>query len=77
MAKMQMITVYRLSRNSLNMAKQIQLGKFRASNLHAIGTYDGKQEHGMLVLNALNKTPSLNFIHKLTDLMIASMQKGT
>ena len=47
---------------------------FRASKQHATGTYHGKEEHGMLVLDALNKTPSLNMIQKPMDKMIASMQ---
>ena len=46
----------------------------RFGNIPQIGTYHGKEEHGMLVLDALNKTPSLNMIQKPMDKMIASMQ---
>ena len=60
----------------LNMAKQHQVAMFRASKLHATGTDHDKQEHGMLELNALNKTSSLNFVQKHIDKMIASMQDG-
>ena len=47
---------------------------FRASKQHAIGTYHGKQRHGMLVLHALNKTHLVNMLQKPTEMMIASMQ---
>jgi hypothetical protein len=56
--------------------KQIQLAKFRASKLYATGTYYGKHEHGMLLLNALNETPSLSLFQKHIDKMIPSMQYG-
>ena len=56
--------------------KQHQVAMFRASKLHARGTDHGKQEHVMLELNALNKTPSLSIVQKHMDLMTASMQNG-
>ena len=40
--------------------KQHQVAMFRASKLHATLTYVSKHDHGMIVLNALNKTPLQN-----------------
>ena len=57
----------------LTCQKQHQEAMFRASKQHATGTYHGKEEHGMLVLDALNKTPSLNMIQKGSENTIASM----
>ena len=36
----------------------------------------GKLEHGIQVLNAFNKTPSMNMVQISTDMIIASMQNG-
>ena len=56
------------------MTEQHQIAMFMPSKLYAIGTYYSKQDHGMIVLNALNKTPSLNLSQRSTELMIAPMQ---
>ena len=58
----------------LNMSKQHHRAMFRASKQHAIGTYHGKQNHGILVEKEKNKTPLLNFSQKCTEKMVASMQ---
>ena len=55
------------------MSKQHQEAMFRAIKQHARGTYYGKQRHGMLLLNALNKTPLMNMSQKGTEDMMAPM----
>ena len=47
---------------------------FRAIKQHATGTYHGNQRHGMLLLNAINKTPLPNLFQRSTEKMVASMQ---
>ena len=47
---------------------------FMPSKLDATGTYYITQDHGMIVLNALNKTPLLNLFQRPTEKMVASMQ---
>ena len=47
---------------------------FRAIKQHAIGTYHGKQRHGMLLIKEINKTPLLNLFQRSTENMVASMQ---
>ena len=44
------------------------------SKLYATETYYGTQDHGMIVLNALNKTPLLDLSQRPTEKMVASMQ---
>ena len=47
---------------------------FRASKQHVAGTYHGKQEHDMLVLKAMNKTPLLNFSQRCMENEVAPMK---
>ena len=56
------------------MKEQHQVAMFMPSKLYATGTYYITQDHGMIVLNALNKTPLLNLSQRSTKLMIAPMQ---
>lgn len=69
-------TDFQTVKSTVHGRKQIQDAMFRASKLYATGTFHGKNEHGRLVLNALNKTPSLNMFQRSTDMMIASMQNS-
>ena len=55
-------------------SKQIHDAYLEATKVYATGTIPGKQEHGIHVPNALNKTSSLNMFQKPLDMMIASMQ---
>ena len=57
----------------LTCEKQHQEAMFRASKEHGTGTYHGNQRHGMLLLNALNKTPLMNMSQKGTEGMMAPM----
>ena len=56
------------------MTEQHQVAMFMPSKLYATGTYYITQDHGMIVLNALNKTPLLNLSQRPTEKMVASMQ---
>ena len=47
---------------------------FMPSKLDATGTYYITQDHVMIVLNALNKTPLLNLSQRSIELTIAPMQ---
>ena len=46
---------------------------FRAIKQHVIGTYHGKQRHGMNLLNAYNKSPLLTMSQKGSEDMMAPM----
>ena len=46
---------------------------FRAMKQHVIGTYHGKQRHGMNLLIAYIKSPLLTMIQKGTENMMAPM----
>ena len=56
------------------MTEQHQVAMFMPSKLYATGTCYNTQDHGMIVLNALNKTPLLNLSQRSTELMLAPMQ---
>ena len=60
--------------NSLIMTEQHQVAMFMHSKLYAIGTYYSTQDHGMIVLSALNKTPLLNLGQRPTERVVASRQ---
>ena len=59
--------------NILAWHKQHQEAMFLARKQHAKGTYHSKQRHGLLLLNALNKTPLLNISQKGTKDMMEPM----
>ena len=46
---------------------------FRAFKQHVTGTYNGKQRHGMKLLNAWNKSPFLAMSQKGSEDMMAPM----
>ena len=54
--------------------KQHQVAKFMLSKPYATGTYYITQDHGMIVLSALNKTPLLNLGQRPTERVVASRQ---
>ena len=56
------------------MTEQHQIAMFMPSKLYATGTYYITQDHGMIVLNALNKPPLMNLSQRPTEKIVASMQ---
>ena len=46
---------------------------FRAIKQHVTGTYNGKQRHGMNLLNAYNKSPLLTMSQKGSEDLMATM----